>query len=72
MTREAVARALERADEPIVEAMNERATPGLGLGAVSGSGTVYAKGDRPPSPGVGEGGRLTRGPSTGSAPSPRR
>ena len=37
-------RSLERADEPIVEAMNERATPGLGVGAVSGSGKVYAKG----------------------------
>jgi CubicO group peptidase (beta-lactamase class C family) len=44
MTREAVERVLERADGLIVEAMNERTTPGLGVGIVSGSETVYAKG----------------------------
>jgi CubicO group peptidase (beta-lactamase class C family) len=44
MAREAVERVLERADELIVEAMNERATPGSGVGVVSGSETVYAKG----------------------------
>jgi CubicO group peptidase (beta-lactamase class C family) len=44
MTREAVERILERADELIVGAMNERTTPGAGAGVVSGSETVYAKG----------------------------
>src|SRR5918999_192878 len=44
MRREAVGRVLERADELIVEAMNERTTPGLGVGIVNGSGTVYVKG----------------------------
>jgi CubicO group peptidase (beta-lactamase class C family) len=44
MMREAVERVLERADELIVEAMNERTTPGLGVGIVNGSGTVYVKG----------------------------
>jgi CubicO group peptidase (beta-lactamase class C family) len=44
MTRESVERVLERADELIVEAMNERTTPGLGVGVISGSETVYAKG----------------------------
>jgi CubicO group peptidase (beta-lactamase class C family) len=44
MTQEAVDRAIERADESVVEAMNERATPGMGVGVVSGSETVYAKG----------------------------
>jgi CubicO group peptidase (beta-lactamase class C family) len=44
MTREAVERTLEGADELIVEAMNEHTTPGLGVGVVSGSETVYAKG----------------------------
>jgi CubicO group peptidase (beta-lactamase class C family) len=44
MTREVVQRVLERADELIVEAMNERTTPGLGVGVVSGSETPYAKG----------------------------
>jgi CubicO group peptidase (beta-lactamase class C family) len=44
MRREALERVLERADELIVEAMNERTTPGLGVGVVNGSETVYAKG----------------------------
>jgi CubicO group peptidase (beta-lactamase class C family) len=44
MRREAVERVLERADELIVEAMNERTTPGLGVGVVNGSQSVYAKG----------------------------
>jgi CubicO group peptidase (beta-lactamase class C family) len=44
MERGAVERALEQADELIVEAMNERATPGSGVGVVSRSETVYAKG----------------------------
>jgi CubicO group peptidase (beta-lactamase class C family) len=44
MTQEAVQRVLERADELIIEAMNERTTPGLGVGVVNGSETVYAKG----------------------------
>jgi CubicO group peptidase (beta-lactamase class C family) len=44
MRREAVERVLERADELIVETMNERTTPGLGVGVVNGSETVYAKG----------------------------
>jgi CubicO group peptidase (beta-lactamase class C family) len=44
MRREAVERVLERADELIVEAMNERTTPGLGVGVVNGSQSVYVKG----------------------------
>jgi CubicO group peptidase (beta-lactamase class C family) len=44
MRREAVERVLERADELIVEAMNERTTPGLGVGVVNGSQPVYVKG----------------------------
>jgi CubicO group peptidase (beta-lactamase class C family) len=44
MTREAVERVLERADDLIVAAMNERTAPGLGAGIVKGSETVYAKG----------------------------
>ena len=44
MRREAVERVLERADELMVEAMNEHTTPGVGVGIVDGSGTVYAKG----------------------------
>lgn len=44
MTREVVERVLERADDLIVEAMNERTVPGSGVGVVSGSETVYAKG----------------------------
>jgi CubicO group peptidase (beta-lactamase class C family) len=44
MTREAVERVLERADGLIVAAMNERTTPGLGIGIVNGSETLYAKG----------------------------
>jgi CubicO group peptidase (beta-lactamase class C family) len=35
---------LERANELMVEAMNEHTTPGVGVGIVDGSGTVYAKG----------------------------
>ena len=44
MTREAVESVLERADELIVAAMNERTTAGLGVGVVNGSETLYAKG----------------------------
>lgn len=44
MTREALERVLEQADELVVESMNERVTPGAGVGVVSGSETVYAKG----------------------------
>jgi len=44
MERGAVERVLERADELIVEAMNERATPGAGVAVTSGSETVYVKG----------------------------
>ncbi|MDP8947943.1 MAG: beta-lactamase family protein, partial [Actinomycetota bacterium] len=44
MTREAVERFLERADELIVAAMNKRTTPGLGVGVVNGSVTLYVKG----------------------------
>jgi CubicO group peptidase (beta-lactamase class C family) len=44
MGRGVVERVLERADELIVEAMNERATPGSWVGVVSRSETVYAKG----------------------------
>jgi len=44
MAREAVQRVLERADELVIEAMNERTTPGLGIGVVSGSVTLYAEG----------------------------
>ena len=40
MTREAVERVLARADELIVEAMNERPAPGSGVGIVSGSGRI--------------------------------
>jgi CubicO group peptidase (beta-lactamase class C family) len=44
MERGVVERVLGQADELIVEAMNERATPGCGVGIISGSETVYAKG----------------------------
>jgi CubicO group peptidase (beta-lactamase class C family) len=44
LRREAVERVLEQADGLIVAAMNERTTAGLGVGIVSGSETVYAKG----------------------------
>jgi hypothetical protein len=40
MTREVVERILERADELIVEAMNERTVPGSGVGIVSNSGRI--------------------------------
>jgi CubicO group peptidase (beta-lactamase class C family) len=44
MERGVVEKVLGQADELIVEAMNERATPGCGVGIISGSETVYAKG----------------------------
>jgi CubicO group peptidase (beta-lactamase class C family) len=44
MTDERLATVLERADELVVRAMNEDAAPGMGVGIVRGSETIYAKG----------------------------
>jgi CubicO group peptidase (beta-lactamase class C family) len=44
LTREWVSDVLSRADELVVEAMNDDGVPGAGVGIVSSSETVYAKG----------------------------
>ena len=44
MTDEQLAEVLERADELVIGAMNEDAAPGMGVGIVRGSETIYAKG----------------------------
>jgi CubicO group peptidase (beta-lactamase class C family) len=44
MTDERLADILERMNEQVVRAMNEDAAPGMGVGIVRGSETIYAKG----------------------------